>query len=85
LASPILERLRAYPELTVGDNEPYSGKQLGFTMETHAGAAGLAHVELEIRQDLLADDAGCAHWAALLGDVLEAALQNPLVHQVMHY
>lgn len=85
LASPLLERLRAYPDLTVGDNEPYSGRQIGYTMETHAGAAGLAHVEIEIRQDLLDDEVGCAHWAELLGDVLVAVLREPQVYQVRHY
>ncbi|NJN45578.1 MAG: N-formylglutamate amidohydrolase [Candidatus Competibacteraceae bacterium] len=85
LAQPIMERLRAYPDLNVGDNEPYSGRQLGFTMETHAGAAGLAHVEIEIRQDQLADAAGCIQWAELLGDILEVVLQDPAVHTVRHY
>ncbi|MEZ5582692.1 MAG: N-formylglutamate amidohydrolase [Candidatus Competibacteraceae bacterium] len=85
LALPIMERLRAYPAINVGDNEPYSGRQLGFTMETHAGAAGLAHVEIEIRQDQLADAAGCVQWAELLGDILEVVLQDPAVHTVNHY
>ncbi len=38
----------------VGDNEPYSGKApQDFTIDHHAEEAGLPHVGLEIRQDLV--------------------------------
>ena len=67
LALPVLARFRTDPELCVGDNEPYSGREVGFTMDTHGGAAGLPHVEIEIRQDLIADDAGCERWATVVG------------------
>lgn len=85
LASPILEWLRAHPSLCVGDNEPYSGRDVGFTLERHAGAAGLPHLEFEIRQDLLADEEGCRRWAQIAGDALTAVLANRSVHQVVHY
>ncbi|MCP5195968.1 MAG: N-formylglutamate amidohydrolase [Gammaproteobacteria bacterium] len=85
LAEPLLTRLRADPELCVGDNEPYSGREVGFTMDTHGGAAGLSHVEIEIRQDLLIDDAGRAYWAARIGDELEAVLQDKELYKIEHY
>lgn len=85
LAAPALERLRAQPDLCVGDNEPYSGREVGYTMETHAGAAGLPHVEFEIRQDLLADAAGWDRWAGLIAAVLRDALADPAIHQVVYY
>lgn len=85
LARPILEWLNAQPDLCVGDNEPYSGRDLGYTMYTHAGAAGLPHVEFEFRQDLVADPAGCEHWAQLAGDALAAALADSAIHNVVHY
>lgn len=45
--------------LLVGDNEPYSGKApQDFTIDHHAEANGLPHVGIEIRQDLIADQAG---------------------------
>jgi predicted N-formylglutamate amidohydrolase len=84
LALPILERLSAYPGLCVGDNEPYSGRQVGFTMDTHAGAAGLPHVEFEIRQDLIATSEDCQHWAMIVGDALTVALGNHSIHAVVH-
>lgn len=85
LALPLLERFQADPELCVGDNQPYSGREVGFTMDTHGGAAGLPHVEIEIRQDLLADAAGCERWAARVGEILEAVLRDSALYAVRHY
>ncbi len=85
LALPVLARFRTDPELCVGDNEPYSGREVGFTMDTHGGAAGLPHVEIEIRQDLIADDAGCERWATVVGDALAAVLADQTLYRVQHY
>lgn len=82
MAVPVLRRLRAHPGLEVGDNEPYSGREINFTLDTHAGAAGLPHVSFEIRQDLLADEAGVARWAALLADALAPVLADSSLHRV---
>ena len=85
LALPILTRLRVDPELCVGDNEPYSGREVGFTMDTHGGAAGLSHVEIEIRQDLIADGVGCERWARVVGDALAEVLRDETLYRVQHY
>ncbi|MBS0601775.1 MAG: N-formylglutamate amidohydrolase [Proteobacteria bacterium] len=76
LAVPLIETLRAQG-VCVGDNEPYSGRDSSYTVETHAAAAGLPHVLIELRQDLLGDPAGCAHWADVLGDALAPLLARP--------
>ncbi len=55
--------------LTVGDNEPYSGKQLNATMNRHAEAYGRPYLAIEVRQDEIMDQAGQAHWAALIAEV----------------
>jgi predicted N-formylglutamate amidohydrolase len=39
----------------------------------HAEPRGLPHVEIEIRQDLIADRTGQAAWAARLARLLPAA------------
>lgn len=85
LVRPILEQLQADPDLCVGDNVPYSGRDVGFTMETHAGAAGLPHVEFEIRNDLLAHEADWEYWANRLGDLLNDVLADQSIHSVVHY
>lgn len=55
--------------LNVGDNEPYSGKQLNATMNRHAEAHDRYYLALEIRQDLIATRAEQSRWAAMVGDV----------------
>lgn len=85
LAEPLLAWLRLQGELCVGDNQPYSGRETGFTMDTHGGAAGLPHIEIEIRQDLLADEDGCLHWAAVVGKALQAVLADGSLYRVVHY
>jgi predicted N-formylglutamate amidohydrolase len=57
--------------LTVGDNEPYSGKQLNATMNRHAEAHGRPYLAIEVRQDQITTAAGEARWAALIVEVAE--------------
>src|SRR5438045_1825194 len=74
LAHILLDLLRAEGDLAVGDNEPYAvGDLTDYTVPVHAERRGLAHVEIEIRQDLIADAAGQAAWAARLARLLSAA------------
>lgn len=67
-----LHAIRLFGEqgLTVGDNQPYSGKQLNATMDRHAEAQGIPYCTVEIRQDQIATEAGQARWAMLLADVM---------------
>lgn len=62
-------RLFAAEGLTVGDNEPYSGRDLNATMDRHAEQAGIPYCSLEVRQDQIGDDVGQTRWAALIADV----------------
>jgi predicted N-formylglutamate amidohydrolase len=63
--------IRLFSELgvTVGDNEPYSGKQLNATMNRHAEAHGRPYCAIEIRNDLIATETGQARWSAIIADV----------------
>ena len=55
----------------VGDNEPYSGKApQDFTIDHHAEEPGLPHVGLEIRQDLIDDEAGVAEIAKVMHRII---------------
>jgi len=56
--------------LRVGDNEPYSGRVLNYTMNRHAEARGIPYVNLEVKQDELAGPARIEDWAALLAEVI---------------
>lgn len=55
--------------LNVGDNEPYSGRDLNATMNRHAEAHGRPYCAIEIRQDLIATRADQARWAGMIADV----------------
>ena len=65
LAIPLL----AAHGLFVGDQQPYSGKLLNATMNRHAEAHGRHYFGLEVRQDLIAGEAGQARWANIIADV----------------
>ena len=70
----LLDLLRAEGDLSVGENEPYAvGDLTDYTVPVHAERRGLAHVEIEIRQDLIADDSGQAAWAKRLARLLPVA------------
>jgi len=57
----------------VGDNEPYSGKApQDFTIDHHAQDPGLPHVGIEIRQDLIDDEAGVSAIAAVMHRIVES-------------
>lgn len=65
LALPLLEA----EGLTVGDQEPYSGTILNYTMNRHAEAERRPYLGVEIRQDEIADAAGQAVWAERLARI----------------
>jgi predicted N-formylglutamate amidohydrolase len=74
LAHPLLKLLSAEDGLVVGDNEPYAVSDLtDYTVPVHGERRGLPHVEIEIRQDLIAEPAGQTLWAERLARLLPAA------------
>ncbi|NJC33999.1 putative N-formylglutamate amidohydrolase [Sphingomonas jejuensis] len=66
----MLATLAARGDLVVGDNEPYRMDVIDYTVPRHAFPAGLPYLELEVRQDLIADAAGVASWCDILSDAL---------------
>jgi len=75
LAHALLAALRDEPDLVVGDNQPYAITDgSDYAVPVHGELRGLLHVELEIRQDLIADAQGQQAWAARLARILPRAL-----------
>jgi predicted N-formylglutamate amidohydrolase len=67
----LLKLLRNEPDLEVGDNEPYAvSDETDFTIPMHGEARGLMNSGIEIRQDLIADEAGQREWADRLARIL---------------
>lgn len=77
LAEGLLNALRAESGLCVGDNEPY-GPQDGVyhSLSRHGEQRGLPGAMIEVRQDLLDDDAAQLRWAQTLRRCLESALRQ---------
>lgn len=73
LAPLLIERCRRQGWVT-GDNEPYSGHLDGDAIDRHALAHGRPNVLIEVRNDLIADEAGQQEWAARLAVVLDGLL-----------
>lgn len=73
-AGLVLDMLRREENLQIADNEPYFvSDETDYTIPRHGEARGLPHVEIEIRQDLLLDEAGQAEWAGRITTALRAA------------
>ena len=66
----LLTALREDRHLTVGDNEPYRGGLCGDTIDVHGTQHGLANALLEIRHDLIDDEAGICDWVDRLARLL---------------
>ncbi|MEA2889890.1 MAG: hypothetical protein QOI05_683, partial [Bradyrhizobium sp.] len=77
----LLQLFRGEGDLVVGDNEPYAvSDESDYTIPVHGEARGLMNSGIEIRQDLIADQAGERQWAERLARILaevEATLVKP--------
>lgn len=67
IAIPLLEA----EGLNVGDNLPYSGRDLNYTMNRHAEGEGRAYLGIELRQDLVRTPTEQSRWAAILADIAQ--------------
>jgi predicted N-formylglutamate amidohydrolase len=74
LSRLMIDLLRAEGDLVVGANEPYAiTDDSDYTVPVHGEGRGLDHVEIEIRQDLIADAIGQQRWAERMARLLREA------------
>jgi predicted N-formylglutamate amidohydrolase len=74
LTEPLLEALRRPGNITVGDNQPYDlDPDVDFSTPFHAMRRNMPHLQVEFRQDEIADPAGQAHWAQLFAEACRSA------------
>ncbi|MBC7522122.1 MAG: N-formylglutamate amidohydrolase [Sandarakinorhabdus sp.] len=52
--------------INAGDNEPYSGRDLNYTMNRHAEANEIPYLGIELRQDEIGDPEGQARWLPIV-------------------
>lgn len=84
LAAPLITYLRD-AGFDVGDNLPYSGRVLGYTMNRHGDDHGLPHAVIEIRQDLISGPKGQQQWAELIINVLRRILDEQAPFAVQYF
>ena len=83
IAVPLMDNLRRMDGICIGDNEPYSGRHPhDFTIDHHAEPAGLPHVGIEVRQDLVSTDEGAKRWARILASALRPVLADATLFSV---
>lgn len=73
-AQKLMRRLREDAGYTVGDNQPYDARVFNYSVDRHVGPRGLRHVTLEVRQDLVSNEADVDRVAGKLGPALTSLL-----------
>jgi predicted N-formylglutamate amidohydrolase len=66
----MMDYLRKETGWTIGDNEPYDGKDYNYSVDRHVGPRNLSHIALEIRQDIISDN----HGVEMVADCLASGL-----------
>lgn len=84
-AAPLIEMLRAGPGMIIGDNEPYDGALHGDTLHDICTSRGIAHLLIEVRQDLISSEAGIEEWAARLAPMLANLNALAGIHEIQHF
>jgi len=80
IAVPMMEKLKARG-LHVGDNEPYSGRHLAYSIDKHGAAAHIANCVVEINQNQVCDETGITRWSEILSQVMGEILPIEGVHR----
>lgn len=75
MGPPLVQALRDKGWVT-GNNQPYNGHLQGDSIDRHALAHGRPNILIEIRNDLITDEAGQRKWAANLAPVIEKVLSE---------
>ena len=79
---PLIESL-GRRGVCVGDNQPYSGRSPeDYTIDQHAEPAGLPHVSIEIRQDLLENEETARRLHKVLGEALAEVLKDEELYRL---
>lgn len=84
-AKPLIGMLEAEQGLMAGDNEPYDGALHGDTLHEICTAQGICNLLIEVRQDLISDEAGVRDWASRLAPMLARLNALADVHEVRRF
>ena len=76
LSRPLIARLKAEPNLCVGENEPYHGHLPGDAIDRHALHHGRLNTLVELRNDLISLESDQMAWGQRLAPILRDALAD---------
>lgn len=77
MSDRVLAILRRRSDITVGDNQPYDMDPAeDYSTPVHALARQLPYLQVEFRQDEVADDEGVARWADIFGAAMTELQQT---------
>ena len=76
LSQPLIARLKAEPDLTIGENAPYAGHLPGDAVDRHALIPGRPNALIELRHDLIETEDQQKAWADRLAPILDAARKD---------
>ena len=75
LADPVIAALRAAGDIVVGDNLPYDlDPAYDYSIPFHAMRRGLPQIQVEFRQDEIADAPGQRRWALRFAQALMSGI-----------
>lgn len=73
-AMAVIDWLTQNTDWVVGDNLPYDARVFNYTVDRHVGPRSLAHLTLEIRQDMLVDNDGIVSTCTQLMGAIQHAM-----------
>ena len=83
IAISLIKHLKLNPSrLTIGNNQPYSGKHYAYSLDLHAGLVGLPNCAIEIRQDLVQSKENIERWVSTIAEALLPILKDPKTNQI---
>ncbi len=68
-----LERATGWP---IGDNEPYDARVFNYSIDRHVSPRGLAHLTIEVRQDIIGVERDIVRLASILADGVHAITKS---------
>ena len=86
LAKPLISELSERPDVVVGENKPYSGRDPeGYSIHTHGGDRGLPNVLIEFRQDLVDTHHHAELWSTRIGQAIAAVIRQSAPFEIEHH
>jgi predicted N-formylglutamate amidohydrolase len=85
LRNLMVDYMARQKDICFGDNTPYSGQLKNDCLYRHGTKNGLPHALIELRQDEIADEAGQAHWAAHMVEIMKLAENSDEMNAVRHF